>query len=68
MSQAGLERLRELVLDDSSLQAELEVVLEQAPFVQAVMRLAVELELEIEADEVYAAMRAGRRSWLERWC
>jgi hypothetical protein len=67
VSAEQFERFRSAVLSDVALQQRLSAYTERDAFVDAVVRAAAEAHLAVTADDVEEAMRAGRRSWLERW-
>ena len=67
MSQEGFEEFRRLVLGDPALQRRLWGEVERESFVQMVVREGAERGFRFTAGEVEAAMREGRRAWLERW-
>ena len=67
MAQEQLDRFRDLVLQDSGLQAELRDILDPTAFVARVVELGRERGYEFSAAEVEAAMQAERRAWIERW-
>jgi len=67
MSQENFERFRQQVLGDAALQLELREVTNQEIFVQRVRQLGEERGYSFTVEEVEAAMRAGRRVWIERW-
>lgn len=61
------DRFRALVLEDEALQQVLWGMTERAAFVALAVRLGGERGLRFTAEDVEAAMAAGRRAWLERW-
>lgn len=58
--------IRQVVHGDPTLQAHLFGLTENAAFIAAVCGLASSAGLELEADEVLQAMRAGRQAWSGR--
>jgi hypothetical protein len=63
----SLRKIRELVLADQELQERLRPITDKAEFTDALLRLAKENGHVLTADDVADGMRAGRRSWIERW-
>ena len=63
----NLERFRELVLRDPALQEQLREPAETEGFVALVLQLGRARGFTFTADDVTAAMQAGRRVWMERW-
>lgn len=64
---ADLDRLVEVVLADEAAQRRLLATPERAAFVDAVVALAAERRLAVSPGDVEDALRAARRTWLERW-
>lgn len=67
VSQESFEEFRRLVLEDTALQRRLLEEVERESFVRLVVREGAERGFRFTAGEVEAAMREGRRAWLERW-
>lgn len=67
MSQENLERFRQLVWQDRALQEELWAATDQDEFIALVQRLGAERGCEFTTEEVFGALQAGHRAWLERW-
>jgi hypothetical protein len=61
------DSFRRLVLDDPSLQAQLQSIPAWPEFVQAAVVAAGKRGVLLTADEVLSAREAAKRSWLERW-
>jgi hypothetical protein len=61
------ERFRRAVFAEPGLQLRLRSIPDWPGFVAATVAAAAERGIELTADEVLAARRASRRSWLERW-
>ena len=66
-SQHRLEQFRDLVLRDATLQETLLQPDQAESFVAAVLREGAARQYSFTAEDVRAAMQAGRRAWLERW-
>lgn len=66
MSQEQFEQFRQLVLDDLSLQRELQGFTERDVFVERAVELGAARGLHFTAAEVVEAIRASRREWSER--
>jgi metal-sulfur cluster biosynthetic enzyme len=56
-----------LVFEDFALQERLKQVIDRELFVDLVVRLGEEHALTFSAQDVDEALRANRRTWLERW-
>ncbi len=63
----NLERFRQLVLADRSLHRQLLQTPDLPGFVALAVRLGAERDCNFTEQEVRAALRECRRSWLERW-
>jgi hypothetical protein len=63
----NLERFRQLVLADRSLFDQLRQTAGLDAFVALAVRLGRERDCVFTEEEVRAALRECRRSWLERW-
>lgn len=63
---SDLERFRELVAHDASLQTELTAVDERSAFVAMAIRLALEYGYRITEQEIENTMAETRRNWRER--
>jgi hypothetical protein len=62
----GFDQFREMVLQDLSLQTALASTTDRAAFNALVERLGQERSFEFNASDVEDALRAARRSWIER--
>ena len=65
-SQQRFEQFRSVVLDDPGLQAALHGLEDPALFIDMVTRLGRERGHRFTAEDVRAALQAGRRAWFER--
>lgn len=63
----NFEKLRQLVLQDSALQKELQSISESEEFIRRVVETGREKGLNFGEEDVLAAMNEGRRVWIERW-
>jgi hypothetical protein len=61
------ERLLEVVLADSELQARLRSLQDWPTFVAATLGEARERGLPLTTEDLETARNASRRAWLERW-
>jgi len=66
-SPEALDRFRDLVFEDVSLQQRLRQVSDRTLFVELVVRLGEECGFNFNARDVDDALRANRRAWIERW-
>jgi hypothetical protein len=67
MSMESFEQFRQIVLYDPILQVRLRETTELRPFVELVIRVGEERGCIFTPEEVEAALRESRRSWIERW-
>ena len=67
MPEMDFQQFRLAVLADPALQQDLRNIGDQAQFIDAVVTKGVQMGFEITDKDVEAAMRDGRRSWIERW-
>lgn len=58
--------LRQLVHEDPALQAHLFALAAPNEFLAAIQQLAQSLNYSLEDEELLQAMRAGRKTWIER--
>jgi hypothetical protein len=65
-SQQRFEQFRELVLADPLLQSRLQAFEEVDPFIDEVVRAGRQHDLRFTAEDVRAALQAGRRAWFQR--
>jgi hypothetical protein len=61
------ERFRRIVFADPALQKRLRAIPDWPAFVDAAVEAAAQHGVAVTKEEVQAARRASRRSWLERW-
>lgn len=62
-----LEKLRQMVLADTTQQERLYSLDTRAEFIDEVVLLGHSLGYSITPEEVQEAIQAGVRTWLERW-
>ncbi len=62
----GLDRLRQALQDQPALQEQMFEIRDAAEFVETLARLAAEEGCAVEPDALMAALRQGRRDWIER--
>lgn len=67
VNENAIERLRQCVLGDDSLQERLRAIGDHDEFVSAALELARELDLDLTADELDMEMNNAQRAWLLRW-
>jgi hypothetical protein len=67
MMTGEIEKLREIVLNDADLQAQLQEISERDEFIARVLEIGKNFGLEIESEDISEAMRESRRVWIERW-
>jgi hypothetical protein len=67
MMTEDIEKLREIVLGDTDLQAHLQEISNADEFVVRVLEIGKSFGLEIESEDVSEAMHESRRVWIERW-
>ena len=67
MPKKQFEAFRDLVLRDATLQEALRPPLRDDAFIEAVVRAGAERGFAFTTEDVREAMRASRRTWLERW-
>jgi hypothetical protein len=63
----SLERLRQIVITDSSLTERLAAIVSEEELFAEVKAIALRHAFTIGDDELADATRANRRLWLERW-
>jgi glutamate-1-semialdehyde aminotransferase len=66
MSQEVLTKFIHLVFSDARLQEQLREITDRNDFIERVVRLGKEFDLEFTANDVSNALQMGRRAWLER--
>lgn len=67
MAKENLEKFRQLVLEDLSLQEKLRDIKDREAFVALTVRLGEERGCVFYGEDVEDALDASRRAWLERW-
>jgi hypothetical protein len=67
MPAADLQRFRELVFKDSTLQKRLREAPGYKSFINLVLQLGAERGCHFSAEDVRAEADANRKRWLERW-
>jgi hypothetical protein len=66
-SPEALARFRQLVLEDEALAEELRDIVDRKLFVERVVQFGATRGCRFSPKDVEEGLRAGRRSWLERW-
>ena len=66
MSQEDFERFRDLVLENTELQAQLREVENREAFMRLVVQLGQDRGYSFGVEQVASAMQASRRAWIER--
>lgn len=67
MSQETLMNFQQIVFDDAELQKELREITDQNEFIEKVLKLSKECDLEITEEDVLNTFQTARRIWIERW-
>jgi Nif11 domain len=67
MSAEAFNQFRIRVLDDASLQEQLQDLADREQFVIRVLEIGRRLGFDLAEEDVRNAMSEGRRSWIERW-
>lgn len=67
MPDKDLHKFREVLFADTALQETLWNIDDNARFTEVIMVEASKLGLEVTADDMESAVRAGNRRWIERW-
>lgn len=67
MARQDLERFREAVLEDTTLQEQLKSAQEHEEFILLTTRLGAERGYAVTQQDVEEALRESRREWLMRW-
>jgi hypothetical protein len=67
MASDDWQRFHALVLADRELQDRLRAERDWPRFVELALALGAQRGCHFTADDVAAALSAGRRSWIERW-
>jgi hypothetical protein len=66
-SPEALARFRQVVLEDEALAEELRDIADRQLFVERVVQFGEKRSCRFAPEDVEEGLRAGRRSWLERW-
>lgn len=67
MSQEALMQFQQIIFDDAKLQAELREITDEQEFIEKVLKLGKERDLELTTEDLSNALQTSRRAWLERW-
>ncbi len=67
MPMENFEKLRQIVLQDLSLQKELREITEREMFISRLVEIGAEQNLKFGVEDVSQALRESRRVWIERW-
>lgn len=67
MLSAPMQQFRKLVFADARLREMLRAYVDEPSFVTGTIQLASSFGIELGAEEIREALRAGQREWLERW-
>jgi hypothetical protein len=67
MSQEGLEKFRQLIWQEPTLQERLRATPDRASFIALTLQLGAERGYSFTVDEIEEALKASQRAWLERW-
>ena len=67
MTAPNVARLRKLIFSDRAIASQLHAITDHAEFIAAVLDVASANDILLGANEVSEAIKAGTRSWLERW-
>ena len=67
MLDKDFQEFRKTVLTDLELMRDLLDIDDHAQFKEVVVTKAATIGLDLTVEDVEAAMRNGRRSWIERW-
>lgn len=67
MLSAPMQQFRKLVFADARLRETLGAYVDEPSFVTGTIQLASSFGIELGAEEIREALRAGQREWLERW-
>ncbi|MCX6874443.1 MAG: aspartyl/asparaginyl beta-hydroxylase domain-containing protein [Verrucomicrobia bacterium] len=65
--ESGYEPFRRLVLNDTTLQAQLVCLTDRAAFIARTVELGRQRGFRFEPSDVEGAIQAARRTWMERW-
>lgn len=67
MPDKDFQEFRKAVFRDPELQRDLQNIEDQVRFKDVVVTKATTMGIDLTVEDVEAAMRNGRRSWIERW-
>ena len=67
MSEESFEQFREFVFADVALQEQLRAAKDEESFIALTVRLGAERGYSFTTEDVTAALREARRTWIERW-
>ncbi|HEV7860429.1 MAG TPA: Nif11-like leader peptide family natural product precursor [Pyrinomonadaceae bacterium] len=67
MSQENFEQFKQLVLQDTALQQQLRSISDRDQMVALTQRLGAERGYSFTTEDVWAALHASQREWIERW-
>ena len=67
MSFENFEKFRQIVLQDLSLQKELQETNEREAFISRVIEIGAERGFHFDGEDVLRALRESSRVWIERW-
>lgn len=62
-----LEKLRRIVFENAALQKNLQAISGRDEFINRVLEIGKENNLNFTTEDVFQAMNEYRRVWLERW-
>ena len=62
-----LEKLRAIVFQDEVLQKDLRTISDRDEFVDRVLEIGKNRDLDFTEEDVLQAMNEQRRAWIERW-
>ncbi len=58
---------QQIIFDDANLQVELREITDEQEFIEKVLKLGKERDLEFTAEDLSNALQTSRRAWFERW-
>ena len=67
MAKENLEKFRELVLRDLSLQEKLRDITDRETFIALTLRSSEERGCRLRREDLEEALETSRRAWFERW-
>ena len=62
-----LEKLRQIVYRDAALQNDLQAISDREEFIDRVLAIGRERDLNFTEEDILQAMNEQRRAWIERW-